>query len=80
MINDLKDLKQFITWCKENKVRAVNLNGVQFEFSEIAFVPEEISEFQLEGKPVDFSNTNTWGDVEKMTDAEREELEMWSSR
>lgn len=80
MINDLTELKQFIDWCKSQKIRAVNINNIQFEFSELAFVSEELSETAIKGKPVDYSDNSTWGDLEKMTDAEREELEMWSAR
>ena len=38
MLKNLEDVKLFIEWCKEHKVKSFKIDGVQFELSELAFV------------------------------------------
>ena len=44
MLENLEDVKLFIEWCKEHKVKSFKIEGVQFELSELAFV-ENIQDY-----------------------------------
>lgn len=41
MINNTEELKNLIIWCKQQKIKSVKLNGIEFEISEISFIQEE---------------------------------------
>ena len=34
----MEDIKLFIEWCKENKVKSFKSDNVQFELSELSFI------------------------------------------
>jgi len=38
MINSVDDLKKFIEWCKSQKIKAMSVDNVTFEFSDLALV------------------------------------------
>jgi hypothetical protein len=38
MLKSIEDIKLFIEWCKENKVRSFKSGDIQFELSELGFV------------------------------------------
>ena len=38
MLENIEDIKLFIEWCKENKVKSFKFNNIQFELSELSFV------------------------------------------
>ena len=38
MWESIEDIKLFIEWCKENKVRSFKSGDIQFELSELSFV------------------------------------------
>lgn len=40
MFKSVREFKAFITWAAKNHVKRVKVDGVEFEISEIAFVPE----------------------------------------
>ncbi len=38
MLNNIEDIKLFIEWCKENKVKSFKSDNIQFELSELSFL------------------------------------------
>ena len=38
MLNNIEDIKLFIEWCKNNKVRAFKSDNIEFELSELSFI------------------------------------------
>lgn len=67
-------LKNFILWCQANKVKAFKSNDVQFELSELAFLPEaqDFNEINLE-------DNTTFSDLSNLDKNETEDLLFWSS-
>tara|TARA_Y100001951_G_C11098703_1_gene160798 strand:- start:267 stop:497 length:231 start_codon:yes stop_codon:yes gene_type:complete len=74
MLNNLEDVKLFIEWCKEHKVKSFKIEGVQFELSELAFVND------IESYVDKLQNTADESKFEKdQQEQEDEELLFWSS-
>ena len=74
MLNNLEDVKLFIEWCKEHKVKSFKIEGVQFELSELAFVND------IESYVDKLQNTADESKFEKdQREQEDEELLFWSS-
>jgi hypothetical protein len=74
MLENLEDVKLFIEWCKEHKVKSFKIEGVQFELSELAFV-ENIQDYAQKLQTVaDESNFE-----EEQQTKEDDELMFWSS-
>lgn len=54
MFKDLNDIKEFIKWCKSNKIKSFSIKDVAIEISDIAFIEElnddktEVSSILLE--------------------------------
>ena len=74
MFDNLEDIKLFIQWCKEHKIKSFKLDNVQFELSEIAFIEnmEDYSDkLQTEANESKFEKDQQ--------DKEDEELLFWSS-
>ena len=40
MISNIDQLKSFILWCKEQKIKSMDLGTVKFEISELDFVQD----------------------------------------
>ena len=38
MLNNIEDIKLFIEWCKEHKVKSFKSDKIQFELSELSFL------------------------------------------
>ena len=38
MLNNIEDIKLFIEWCKEHKVKSFKSDNIQFELSELSFL------------------------------------------
>jgi len=74
MLENLEDVKLFIEWCKEHKVKSFKIDGVQFELSELAFV-EDVSDYtQTLQTAADESKFE-----EEQQKKEDDELMFWSS-
>jgi len=74
MFDNLEDIKLFIQWCKEHKIKSFKIDNVQFELSEIAFIEnmEDYSDkLQTEANESKFEKDQQ--------DKEDEELLFWSS-
>ena len=74
MLDNLEDIKLFIQWCKNNKVKSFKIDNVQFELSELGFVEN------IEGYAEKFQ---TELDDSKFEEAQQkqddDELMFWSS-
>ena len=40
MLNNIEDVKLFIEWCKEHKVKSFKFDNIQFELSELSFIED----------------------------------------
>lgn len=40
MVKTLKELKDFILWCKEQKIKSFSIDGVQVDLHELALVED----------------------------------------
>jgi hypothetical protein len=38
VLNNIEDIKLFIEWCKEHKVKSFKSDNIQFELSELSFL------------------------------------------
>ena len=38
MLDNVEDIKLFIEWCKEHKVKSFKIKDLQFELSELSFI------------------------------------------
>lgn len=75
MFKDITELKEFITWCKDNKILAGNVGEVSFQFHDSVFFPEE-KEVNLNTLDENVAVDN----FEKAQSTEEdEELLMWST-
>ncbi len=75
MFKNVNELKNFIIWCKESKIKQFKNEDVSFELSELAYIPDnsEMKEIKLE-------DTKTLADIsESMTPEEYEDLLFHSS-
>jgi|TARA_R100000152_G_C6606311_1_gene61695 hypothetical protein len=74
MLENIEDIKLFIEWCKENKVKSFKFNDIQFELSELSFVES------VEGYADKLQTAVDESKFEKQQqDQEDEELLFWSS-
>jgi len=74
MLENLEDVKLFIEWCKEHKVKSFKIEGVQFELSELAFV-ESLQDY---GEKIQTKTEEEKFEKEQQ-DQEEEDLLFWSS-
>ena len=74
MLNNIEDIKLFIEWCKEHKVKSFKSDNIQFELSEISFLEN------TEGYADKLQTTMDESKFEKeQQDQEDEEMLFWSS-
>ena len=75
MLKTQQSIKKFIQWCRENKVKSFKNENIQFELSEMAFIPE----IDAGLKEINLDDKKTMADIEDMTPSEYQEMLMWSS-
>ena len=74
MLKNIEDIKLFIEWCREHKVRSFKFEGIQFELSELSFIESTKSYTD------DLQSTLDESKFEKeQQDQEDEEMLFWSS-
>ena len=74
MLKNMEDVKLFIEWCKENKVKSFKSEHIQFELSELSFLEN------TEGYADKIQTTLDESKFEKeQKDKEDEEMLFWSS-
>ena len=42
MFNNLNEIKDFILWCRENKIKTVSYGDLVFEMSDLAFIDSKL--------------------------------------
>lgn len=52
MVKNLDQLKALISWCKDQKLKKLKLGDIEFEISELDFIPDE-------GRPLEGLKANT---------------------
>lgn len=74
MLKNIEDIKLFIEWCREHKVKFFKFEDIQFELSELSFVESTKSYTD------DLQSTLDESKFEKeQQDKEDEEMLFWSS-
>ena len=74
MLKNMEDVKLFIEWCKENKVKSFKSEHIQFELSELSFLES------TEGYADKLQTTVDESKFEKeQQDQEDAEMLFWSS-
>tara|TARA_Y100001951_G_C11121097_1_gene172809 strand:- start:284 stop:514 length:231 start_codon:yes stop_codon:yes gene_type:complete len=74
MLKNMEDVKLFIEWCKENKVKSFKSEHIQFELSELSFLEN------TEGYADKIQTTLDESKFEKeQQDQEDAEMLFWSS-
>lgn len=74
MIKNLEELKSFMLWCKQNKIKAYSSTEASFEFSDLALLPDN-----NEYKEIKLEDEKTLSDIDNLTKEEYEELMYWST-
>ena len=74
MFDSPAKLKNFILWCQKNKVKVVKTKEIEFELSEMAFLPETET-----FEEINLGDQSTFADKENMTPEEYDELLLWSA-
>ena len=74
MLDQLDDVKSFIIWCKNNKVKSFRSKEIEFELSEIGLV-EGLANVEDLQKHLDESKHEN----EQIQQQEDDELMFWSS-
>ncbi|HAT63934.1 MAG TPA: hypothetical protein DCS66_04935, partial [Flavobacteriaceae bacterium] len=70
----IEDVKLFIEWCKEDKVKSFKFDNIQFELSELSFI-ENVEDY-TEKLQTDLDESKFEADQQKQDD---DELMFWSS-
>ena len=73
MLNELDDVKSFIIWCKNNKVKSFRSKELEFELSDIGLV-EGLANVEELQKHLDESKHEN----EQIQKQEDDELMFWS--
>lgn len=73
MFTTVAQLKNFITWAKEQGIRELKVDNVEIKFSELAFIPQ--SEF----KDMSIGGASTLADTEQLSQEEENDILYHSS-
>jgi len=73
MLENIEDVKLFIEWCKEHKVKSFKGENIEFELSELSFIDSG------EGLVSKLKSGENPFSEEKQQQEEDEELMFWSS-
>lgn len=80
MITNIDQLKKFILWCKDNKIKNMEVGGIKFEISELDFLPEEPAPLNMENHNLGEYNTETLVDtLDKNLDPTNDPDLFWST-
>ena len=74
MLNNIEDIKLFIEWCKEHKIKSFKIKDLHFELSELSFIDSEDYSDKLTNS---VAQSNFEADQAKKED---DELLFWSSQ
>lgn len=79
MLKSVEDIKKFIQWCRDNKVKSFKTKEVEFELSELSFVPQ-LDESELTEKSVQAAEETLADTAKQELDQEDEDLLFWSTK
>ena len=80
MMLSIEEIKELIVWSKSQKLKKMHLAGIEFEFSDYAFL-EQLAESDVKDQESSSRSTKTMaesGNPEQQS-AEDDELLFWSS-
>jgi hypothetical protein len=77
MISNILELQSLIEWCKLNKVKHLKINDIEFQLSELAFLPDDPTE--AINSNLNPYNTETLADTDKSPDINSDPDLFWSS-
>lgn len=87
MIKTVNELKELLTWAKNEGIKTIEVGDIKAEFSDLALtmnlLPESVSELQGNSKPskeISSKNTELMTDGSLLSPEEEEELLFHSSR
>lgn len=63
MISNIDQLKNFIIWCKSNKIKKMDIGDIKFEISELDFISEEGKSLNIQNSNLGKYNTETLTDT-----------------
>ena len=79
MLSNIKEIKEFIEWCKSNKVKSFSNGTIAFELSELSFV-KELTEPEMNEKVTQAYDETLIDTAKQDIDKEDEDLLMWSTQ
>ena len=68
MINNLDQLKNFIMWCKDNKIKDMQLKDVKFTISELDFLPDNNNVQSLNSNLGEYNTSTLTDTIEESID------------
>lgn len=77
MLKDIEEIKQFIEWARENKVKSFKSGDLEFEISELAMIPGE-EENQAKINSI-LESSETLTDTDPDAESDDEEALFWSA-
>ena len=79
MLKDLNEIKKFIEWCKKNKVKTFKNGNIEFELSELSFVPQ-LDDSQMDKKITEAYDETLVDTAKQELDKEDEQMLYWSTQ
>lgn len=79
MISNVDQLKKLIEWCKANKIKKLKIKDIEFEISELDFLPEQDTETPINNN-LGLYNEDTLADTEKSVDPKNDPDLFWSTQ
>lgn len=82
MINDIQSLQEFILWCRDHKIKMVNIGQIKVEFSDLAYIDSVTGEIlSSEGLKSNEERDTSKTMVDTLdSTAEDEDLLFWSTK
>ena len=80
MISNIDQLKSLINWCKDAKIKKLKLKDIEFEISELDFLPDDGKQITLDNYNLSDNNTETLVDtLDDNSDVKNDPDLFWSS-
>lgn len=79
MFDDTQSLQEFILWCREAKIKALQVGDIKVEFSDLAFLDYTVEEPGVQ-KAMERAAMDESAQADAEAAAENEDLLFWSSK
>lgn len=80
MITNIDQLKKLIEWARDKKLKKLKMGDIEFEISELDFIPEEKSTLDFEKPNLGEYNTDTLVDTAEEAKSYKDDPDLfWSS-